>query len=199
MDLKFTQYCSYDTEVIYLLDSNNIEYDIYKLISKPSHIGEFGNEVCSCSCCGKLEYVSIQIKKDDFESVDNLLLNTIQNSHNISRCKEKLIHYSKNKLLKTIIKEENNNRLEYLLAQQILAERGIVVNQKQLDFKRKMDIHFENTMSILFIGIVLLVLSPLILLFILFITCSILFKSKHEVIDEKKQLFFDIENPIIKN
>jgi hypothetical protein len=115
-------------ELASFLRENEIEYRIENTSSGLD--GNFGNSELS------KDYL-IKLKQEDFEKADVLLLQISSNLVETINDDHYLYGFTDEELKEIIIKKDEWNHLDFLLAQKILTERGQEINADEIEIHRK--------------------------------------------------------------
>lgn len=113
----------------------------------------------------------IKLRKQDFEQVDKLLLEISAKQLDDVDKDYYLFQFTDEELIEVITKNDEWGKFDYLLAQKILKERGLEVNEKLLETLRKQRIQElakpeENQKSWIFTGYVFALLGGVVGIFI---------------------------------
>lgn len=123
-------------ELVKILEENHI---VYELADNSSRLdSSFGGDI-------NTKQFELKIHKEDFEKVENLEEDLVKN--HVDQVPEDyyLFDYSDEELIEIVMKKEDWNKFDYLLAQKILKERGKEVQPEVLNLINKQRIKDLST------------------------------------------------------
>jgi len=128
MDLELSTYRKFiykddALEVIQLLEQNQIDYELKDNSSRLD--ASFGADDNTAE-------FELKIHKDDFQKVEKLEEDLVKSTLDSVQEDYFLFEYSDEELIEIVIKKDEWNKFDYLLAQKILKERGKEINPELL-------------------------------------------------------------------